>query len=318
MPVHQKRCPNELGWPVETCLDPVFVQRSAWSLSELEFEELRNIGALDVVEETVTAGASPADARKWWLGELDRRANDAGVEVSSLPITPEKVMHALGRRGGEEPGRPQRGPGGGGRGGRAGGVRRGRAPRRPPPMTGPGPATPRPAGRASCRRRRSTWRSARRVGREQNNPTCPFRNPHGSAHRRAGVGRVCRTRPPRPAPRRSAREPLRQTGVGVARDVAAWLPPGGERTGLLPLDDRMYHLRSPLLVAEQGDQRRRQGAWRAREQDGTHWDASSLVVSGQYLVVRDPLASDRLLPDRTLMLPESNRNIRPTPRQLAR
>jgi aspartyl-tRNA(Asn)/glutamyl-tRNA(Gln) amidotransferase subunit B len=63
----------------------------AWSISELDFEALRNAGALDVVESTVLAGASPADARKWWLGELARRANDAGVEVSSLPITPADV-----------------------------------------------------------------------------------------------------------------------------------------------------------------------------------------------------------------------------------
>jgi aspartyl-tRNA(Asn)/glutamyl-tRNA(Gln) amidotransferase subunit B len=59
----------------------------SWSVSELEFEALRNAGALDVVEATVAAGASPADARKWWLGELARRANDMGAEVSSLPIT---------------------------------------------------------------------------------------------------------------------------------------------------------------------------------------------------------------------------------------
>jgi aspartyl-tRNA(Asn)/glutamyl-tRNA(Gln) amidotransferase subunit B len=63
----------------------------AWSLTELDFEALRNAGALDVVEETVLAGASPADARKWWLGELARRANDSGVEVSALPITPADV-----------------------------------------------------------------------------------------------------------------------------------------------------------------------------------------------------------------------------------
>ena len=63
----------------------------SWSLSELEFESLRNAGALDVVEATVSAGAFPADARKWWLGELARKANDAGVEVSALSITPEDV-----------------------------------------------------------------------------------------------------------------------------------------------------------------------------------------------------------------------------------
>jgi aspartyl-tRNA(Asn)/glutamyl-tRNA(Gln) amidotransferase subunit B len=64
---------------------------AAWSLSELEYESMRNAGALDVIEETVLAGASPADARKWWMGELARRANDSGVEVSTLTITPADV-----------------------------------------------------------------------------------------------------------------------------------------------------------------------------------------------------------------------------------
>ena len=63
----------------------------AWSLSELEFEALRNAGALDAVEATVAEGATAADARKWWLGELARRANDAGIEVSELAITPADV-----------------------------------------------------------------------------------------------------------------------------------------------------------------------------------------------------------------------------------
>jgi len=63
----------------------------AWSITDLDFEALRNAGALDVVEQTVACGAAPADARKWWLGELARRANDSGVEVSALPITPADV-----------------------------------------------------------------------------------------------------------------------------------------------------------------------------------------------------------------------------------
>jgi aspartyl-tRNA(Asn)/glutamyl-tRNA(Gln) amidotransferase subunit B len=39
----------------------------------------------------VAAGASPADARKWWLGELARRANDAGTDLADLPVTPAQV-----------------------------------------------------------------------------------------------------------------------------------------------------------------------------------------------------------------------------------
>ncbi|HBW19139.1 MAG TPA: Asp-tRNA(Asn)/Glu-tRNA(Gln) amidotransferase GatCAB subunit B, partial [Actinobacteria bacterium] len=36
-------------------------------------------------------GAAPADARKWWLGELLRRANESGVELAALPVTPAQV-----------------------------------------------------------------------------------------------------------------------------------------------------------------------------------------------------------------------------------
>jgi aspartyl-tRNA(Asn)/glutamyl-tRNA(Gln) amidotransferase subunit B len=65
--------------------------QSEWGLSDLDFTALRNAEAIDVVEGTVAAGASPADARKWWLGELARRANEAGVTVAELAITSEQV-----------------------------------------------------------------------------------------------------------------------------------------------------------------------------------------------------------------------------------
>ena len=52
---------------------------------------LTNAGALDLVAETVAAGATAADARKWWLGEPARRANETGVELSELSITPAQV-----------------------------------------------------------------------------------------------------------------------------------------------------------------------------------------------------------------------------------
>jgi aspartyl-tRNA(Asn)/glutamyl-tRNA(Gln) amidotransferase subunit B len=65
--------------------------QAKWDLSDLDLAALSNADALDLVAETVAAGASPADARKWWLGELARRANDAGVELSGLAITPAQV-----------------------------------------------------------------------------------------------------------------------------------------------------------------------------------------------------------------------------------
>jgi aspartyl-tRNA(Asn)/glutamyl-tRNA(Gln) amidotransferase subunit B len=62
-----------------------------WNLSEADVSALSNAGALDLVAETVAAGASPAEARKWWLGELARRANEAGAELSALVISPAQV-----------------------------------------------------------------------------------------------------------------------------------------------------------------------------------------------------------------------------------
>ncbi|WP_425566214.1 Asp-tRNA(Asn)/Glu-tRNA(Gln) amidotransferase subunit GatB [Sporichthya brevicatena] len=65
--------------------------QAEWDLSDLDMQALTGVGALDSVEATVAAGASPEAARKWWLGELARRANEAGVEVAALAITPAQV-----------------------------------------------------------------------------------------------------------------------------------------------------------------------------------------------------------------------------------
>ena len=62
-----------------------------WGLSDLDMAALRNAGALDLVTETVAAGTTPADARKWWLGELSREANKSGRDLADLPITPAQV-----------------------------------------------------------------------------------------------------------------------------------------------------------------------------------------------------------------------------------
>jgi aspartyl-tRNA(Asn)/glutamyl-tRNA(Gln) amidotransferase subunit B len=75
----------EAPWKVRARL------RADWGVSELDMDAIVNAGALDLVQQTVAAGASPAEARKWWLGELARRANEAGVELSALAITPAQV-----------------------------------------------------------------------------------------------------------------------------------------------------------------------------------------------------------------------------------
>jgi aspartyl-tRNA(Asn)/glutamyl-tRNA(Gln) amidotransferase subunit B len=62
-----------------------------WGLSDLDMTALRNAGALDLVAETVAAGAPPDQARNLWLGELSRQANDSGTELADLLVTPAQV-----------------------------------------------------------------------------------------------------------------------------------------------------------------------------------------------------------------------------------
>jgi aspartyl-tRNA(Asn)/glutamyl-tRNA(Gln) amidotransferase subunit B len=63
-----------------------------WSFSDKEMRDLFNAGAVELVEATVAAGASPSSARKWWTGELSRRANLLDrVALTDLPVTPEQV-----------------------------------------------------------------------------------------------------------------------------------------------------------------------------------------------------------------------------------
>jgi aspartyl-tRNA(Asn)/glutamyl-tRNA(Gln) amidotransferase subunit B len=65
--------------------------QQSWGLSDLEMDAVANAGALDFIEATVAAGATPEDARRWWMGDLSRRANEAGLELGELPVTPAQV-----------------------------------------------------------------------------------------------------------------------------------------------------------------------------------------------------------------------------------
>ena len=67
-----------------------------WGFSDLEMRDTVGAGALDLVEQTIAAGASPQAARKWWLSEMARRANDAGVDVADVGVTPQQVAEVQG------------------------------------------------------------------------------------------------------------------------------------------------------------------------------------------------------------------------------
>ncbi|MFN8097886.1 MAG: Asp-tRNA(Asn)/Glu-tRNA(Gln) amidotransferase subunit GatB [Dermatophilaceae bacterium] len=66
-----------------------------WGYADLEMRDVVNAGLVDLIEETVAAGASPAGARKWWSGEIARRANADGAGIptyaASLGVTPAHV-----------------------------------------------------------------------------------------------------------------------------------------------------------------------------------------------------------------------------------
>src|SRR6476661_2945519 len=47
-----------------------------WGFSQLEMRDVVSAGAVNAIEATVAAGASPQSARKWWLTEIARRANE--------------------------------------------------------------------------------------------------------------------------------------------------------------------------------------------------------------------------------------------------
>ncbi len=58
--------------------------KDAWGFTDLEFQDVVNSGLLVEIEETTAAGAAPAQARKWWTGEIARLANQSSVDASSL------------------------------------------------------------------------------------------------------------------------------------------------------------------------------------------------------------------------------------------
>ena len=65
--------------------------REEWGISQHEMQSVLNAGAIDLIVATIDAGAPADQARKWWMGELARRANEQGTELSALPITPAQV-----------------------------------------------------------------------------------------------------------------------------------------------------------------------------------------------------------------------------------
>jgi aspartyl-tRNA(Asn)/glutamyl-tRNA(Gln) amidotransferase subunit B len=62
-----------------------------WGISDEVMRDLVNNGVIDLVTATVAAGASSEAARAWWGNFLVQKANEVGVAVADLAITPKQV-----------------------------------------------------------------------------------------------------------------------------------------------------------------------------------------------------------------------------------
>ncbi|OIV36766.1 aspartyl/glutamyl-tRNA amidotransferase subunit B [Mangrovactinospora gilvigrisea] len=62
-----------------------------WGVGDHEMQSALNAGAIDLITATIDAGAPADQARKWWMGELARHANESGTELDGLAITPVQV-----------------------------------------------------------------------------------------------------------------------------------------------------------------------------------------------------------------------------------
>ena len=69
--------------------------QESWGFSDLDMQAVLNAGAVDLVESTVAAGAPADAARKWWLGELARQANERALDLAALPVTPAQVARVV-------------------------------------------------------------------------------------------------------------------------------------------------------------------------------------------------------------------------------
>ena len=66
-----------------------------WGLTDLEMRDLVAADAVDLVERTVAEGAPASDARSWWSAYLGQQANERGVSLAELPITPAQLARVI-------------------------------------------------------------------------------------------------------------------------------------------------------------------------------------------------------------------------------
>ncbi|MFD5249495.1 Asp-tRNA(Asn)/Glu-tRNA(Gln) amidotransferase subunit GatB [Amycolatopsis sp. NPDC058340] len=70
------------------------IQRE-WNLTDEALRDLLNVGAVDLVAATVEAGATPDEARSWWVNTLAQEANSREIELAELAITPAQLAEVI-------------------------------------------------------------------------------------------------------------------------------------------------------------------------------------------------------------------------------
>jgi len=69
-----------------------------FGFSELDVRQMGAAGALDLVEETIAAGAGPSDARAIWMNDVATLANERGVDIADLGISAADVAEVVALR----------------------------------------------------------------------------------------------------------------------------------------------------------------------------------------------------------------------------
>ncbi|MDP7703010.1 MULTISPECIES: Asp-tRNA(Asn)/Glu-tRNA(Gln) amidotransferase subunit GatB [unclassified Mycobacterium] len=66
-----------------------------WGFSDEVMRDLVNAGAVELIAETVKNGAASKDARSWWGNFLLQKANEAGISLDELAISPAQVAEVI-------------------------------------------------------------------------------------------------------------------------------------------------------------------------------------------------------------------------------
>jgi aspartyl-tRNA(Asn)/glutamyl-tRNA(Gln) amidotransferase subunit B len=69
--------------------------RESLGVSAEDWEQMSNAGVVDLIADTVAAGAPIGEARNWWLGYLAQKANEREIDPADLGITPAHVVRVI-------------------------------------------------------------------------------------------------------------------------------------------------------------------------------------------------------------------------------